>query len=83
MKRLCTKINDAAVHEFSKGELWNNRRQLVRDLSKFDTDESGRLGFEELEGVTRMRDPTPISGEGHVAGRTEGSVASHRRRLVG
>ena len=57
MKRLCTKINDAAVHEFSKDGSGITEGNWFAIFNKFDTDESGRLGFEELEGVTRMRDP--------------------------
>ena len=57
LKELCEQVNDAAVHEFSKEGSGVSSGNWFQIFNKFDTDESGRLGFEELEGVTRMRDP--------------------------
>ena len=52
LTRLCGALNDAAVREYrADGGNW------FKIFTFFDTDESGRLGFEELEGVARMRDP--------------------------
>ena len=57
LSSICVLINDAAVHEFSKEGSGVTSGNWFQIFNKFDTDESGRLGFEELEGVTRMRDP--------------------------
>ena len=40
---------------------WYYRRQLFAIFNKFDTDESGRLGFENWR-VTRIETPASISG---------------------
>ena len=57
LTRLCGIINDAAVHEYSKEGDGTSSGNWFKIFGHFDTDESGRLGWEELEQVSRRRDP--------------------------
>ena len=57
LQRICQQLNDACVHEYSKEGSGVSEGNWFKIFGHFDTDESGRMGFEELEGVTRMRDP--------------------------
>ena len=57
LTRLCGVINDAAVHEYSKEGDGTSSGNWFKIFGHFDTDESGRLGWEELEQVSRRRDP--------------------------
>ena len=54
---ICSQVDAAAVHEFSKKGSGVTSGNWFQVFNKFDTDGSGRLGFEELEGVARMRNP--------------------------
>ena len=53
LRELCETLNRAAVREF-KDVIAGNWFKIFTHM---DLDESGRIGFEELEGVTRARDP--------------------------
>ena len=57
LARLCDVINEAAVHEYSKEGSGTSSGNWFQIFGHFDTDESGRLGWEELEQVSRRRDP--------------------------
>ena len=82
LQRICQQLNDAAVHEYSKEGSGVSEGNWFKIFGHRRHGRMGRMGFEELEGVTRMRDPgLNLSEEGVNVGRTAGPLEGSGRRF--